>query len=194
LAVALPTVTDSGKNRIQIAFVDKEQISTGFLPYTPRAVIGQAFKMLNEPYGWGGMYGGQDCSRLLQEVFATVGIDLPRDSKDQARTGKGLAAFKEDEPLSNKIAALKNAPVGNVILPMKGHIVLYLGTVNDRPYAIHSLWGYREPSDEGDVVRVINRTAVSDLYLGEGSGKGSLLKRLSAIRSISNDKCQIKSK
>ena len=185
-AVKLATRTRRGGIEFKTAYVKKDQASAGYLPYTPRSVLEQAFKMLNEPYGWGGMYGGQDCSRLLQEVFATVGITLPRDSKDQARTGQNLAAFKEDEPLSRKLAALKKAPVGSVVLPMKGHIMLYLGTVNGRPYAVHSLWGYREPSEEGDIVRVINRVEVSDLYLGEDSQKGPLLKRMNAIRSISN--------
>ncbi len=45
--------------------------------------------MLNQPYGWGDMYGEQDCSRFLQMVFATVGIMLPRDSKDQAQVSNG---------------------------------------------------------------------------------------------------------
>jgi hypothetical protein len=175
-----------GEAEFKTVYFKKELASEGYLPYTPRTVLEQAFKMLNEPYGWGGKYGEQDCSRLLQEVFATVGIILPRDSKDQAQVGQSLAAFKEDEPLTRKAATLKKFPVGGVVLPMKGHIMLYLGTVNDRPYAIHSVWGYREPSDEGDIVRVINRIAVSDLYLGEGSQKGSLLKRMNAILSMSN--------
>jgi hypothetical protein len=185
-AVTLPTADDSGKNQFQIAYVKKEQASMGYLPYTSRTVIEQAFKMLNAPYGWGGMYGEQDCSRFLQEVFATVGIDLPRNSQDQARVGQSLAAFEEKESLSRKVDVLQKAPAGSTILPMKGHIMLYLGTVGGRPYAIHAVWGYREPSAEGDVVRVINRVAVTDLYLGEGSQKGSLLQRLNAIRSISN--------
>lgn len=185
-AAKLPISSRGGSVEFKTVYIQNDQASNGFLPYTPRNVLEQAFKMLNEPYGWGGMYGEQDCSRLLQEVFATVGLTLPRDSKDQAQVGQILALFKEDELAENKITALKKAPVGRAILPMKGHIMLYLGTVNGRPYAIHSLWGYREPTEQGDIVRVINRTSVSDLYLGDGSKKGSLLKRLNAIRLLDN--------
>ena len=185
-AVRLPMKNADGTAAFTTVYLEKDSASLGYLPYTPRMVINQAFKMLNEPYGWGGMYGEQDCSRLLQEVFTTVGILLPRDSKDQARVGQSLAAFEENAPFVEKLAALKAAPVGSTVLPMKGHIMLYLGMVDGRPYAIHSVWGYRERSGEEDVVRVINRTTVSDLYLGEGSNKGSLLKRLNAVRTIVN--------
>ncbi len=51
--------------------------------------------MLNQPYGWGDMYGEQDCSRFLQMVFATVGISLPRDSKDQAQVSNSVVDFDE---------------------------------------------------------------------------------------------------
>ncbi|HQP09979.1 MAG TPA: SH3 domain-containing protein [Candidatus Omnitrophota bacterium] len=180
-AVTLPTADDSGKNQFKVAYVKKDQAAIGYLPYTPRVMIEQAFKMLNAPYGWGGMHGEQDCSRFLQQVFATVGINLPRNSRDQARVGRELAKFKEKESLSRKVDRLQKAPAGSTLLPMKGHILLYLGMVGNRPYAIHATWGYRVPSSEGDAVRVINRVAVTDLYLGEGSQKGSLLDRLNAI-------------
>jgi hypothetical protein len=185
-AVTLPTADDSGKNQFTVAYVKKDQATIGYLLYTPRVIIEQAFKMLNAPYGWGGMHGEQDCSRFLQQVFATVGIILPRNSLDQAQVGQSLVKFKEKESLSRKVDRLREAPAGSAILPMKGHIMLYLGMVENRPYAIHATWGYRVPSAEGDVVRVINRVAVTDLSLGEGSQKGSLIDRLNAIRVISN--------
>ena len=65
--------------------MNEEDVHPGFLPYTARNIYKQALVMLNQPYGWGDMYGEQDCSRFLQMVFATVGIMLPRDSKDQAQ-------------------------------------------------------------------------------------------------------------
>jgi len=185
-AVLLPTRAPNGKLELKTAYMKKDQASQGYLPFSPRLVLEQAFKLLNAPYGWGGLYGEQDCSRFLQEVYASVGVSLPRNSKEQAQAGEKTAAFEEDEMISNKLAALKKATAGHTVLAMKGHIMLYLGTVNGRPYAIHALWGYREPTPEGERVRVINRVAVSDLYLGEGSQKGSLLERTNAIVTLTN--------
>jgi hypothetical protein len=155
----------------QNAFISRQDIHDGFLPYTPRTIIEQALKMLNEPYGWGGMNGEQDCSAFLKGVFATVGISLPRNSAEQGKSGKLIKNLSEAQP-------------GITIAQMKGHIVLYLGTYQDRPFAIHEAYAYREPVNDGDRVRVFNRVAVSDLNLGKGSKKGSLLERMIAIREV----------
>ena len=63
--------------------------------------------------------------------------------------------------------------------------MLYLGMLENRPYAIHAVWAYREPLGEEDQVHVINRVVVSDLDLGDGSKKGSLFKRLTGVRAFS---------
>jgi len=185
-AAKLPMRKKKGELQMKTVYIRRSQASAGYLEFTPRQVLEEAFKLLNDPYGWGGMNGEQDCSRFLKEVFATVGINLPRDSKDQAKIGKALAQFDEATPLEAKTAALRNAPVGGSLLPMKGHIMLYLGMVDNRPYAIHAVWGYREGTPEGDQVRVINRVTVSDLDLGQGSKKGSLLQRLNAVVALRN--------
>jgi len=182
--IMLPKRTEKGKMESVIAYVPKAQASAGFLPYTARTIFEQAFKLLNEPYGWGDMQGEQDCSRFLQEVFGTVGIILPRDSKNQAKAGHLIAGF-EDKSAGKKIAALEKIPGGGIILTMKGHIMLYLGMIDEKPYAIHSVWAYRQPDKtDGDIVRVLNRVTLSDLLLGQGSQKGSLLQRMNGIVEV----------
>jgi len=185
LEVRLPVRNEEGQMLWRAGYMSRSNVHQGFLPYTPRHILQQAFELLNEPYGWGGMHGEQDCSRLLHEVFDTIGINLPRNSKEQAQVGRLLAKFNEDTPPEEKLKVLREQAISGItLLPMKGHIMLYLGMVEDRPYAIHSVWAYREPVKNQDVIRVINRVALSDLSLGEGSKKGSLLKRLSGISTI----------
>lgn len=164
-------------------FIAAEQMHEGYLPYTPRQILLQAFKMFHQSYGWGGMYGGQDCSRFLQEVFATVGIELPRDSKNQIQAGTRLIEWEAGAPGEDKTLVLTDFAVGGItILGMKGHILLYLGVIDGRVYAIHSVWAYRKPGPGKDKTYVLNRVVVSDLSLGEGSKRGSLLDRLNAVR------------
>ncbi len=183
--VTFPRRQSGGDVELVPGFVAAEQIHEGYLPYTPRQILSQAFKMLNQPYGWGGMYGGQDCSRFLQEVFATVGIELPRDSRTQIQVGTRLIEWEAGAPGADKALVLTDFAVGGItILGMKGHILLYLGTIDGRLYAIHSVWAYREPGLGGDKTYVLNRVVVSDLELGEGSKRGSLLERLNAARII----------
>ena len=185
IAVALPLRNTDGIVELATGYLQIKDIHEGYLPYTARNMIGQAFELLNAPYGWGGMYGEQDCSAFLQEVFSTVGIVLPRNSQSQAKVGKLLGEFDKNFPSQKKIEILsKQALGGATILPLKGHIMLFLGTIDDRAYAIHATWGYREKGFGNDRVRILNRVVVSDLSLGEGSRQGSLLERLTGVRLI----------
>ena len=184
--VAIPTRNPEGTLAEVSGYLTRRDISVGFLPYTQRNMIDQAFKLLNSPYGWGGMYGEQDCSRFVQEVFSTVGIVMPRNSGQQAQVGVLAASFSAQEGTEAKSAALRNTAIpGITTFYMKGHIMLYLGSVEGRPYAIHAPWGYREESSSAkEAIRVLNRVVVSDLSLGEGSRKGSLLERLLSVRRV----------
>jgi hypothetical protein len=187
--VKIPTRNPDGTLSEVSGYLKKQEISVGFLLYTPRNIIDQAFKMLNSPYGWGDMYGEQDCSRFIEEVFSTVGIVMPRNSSQQAQVGTLVASFSDQENPDVKWTALKQkATPGITTLYMKDHIMLYLGLVEGRPYAIHASWGYREkcPGAKScqETVRVMNRVVVSDLSLGEGSKKKSLLERLLNVRRI----------
>lgn len=170
--ILIPSQGKDGKFIRQTAYLRKADINIGYLAYTQRNIIQQAFKLLNAPYSWGGKNGEQDCSSFLQEIFSTAGIFLPRNSSDQGRIG---------EPLGELTQALPGAS----ILQLKGHVLLYLGMFENRPYAIHETHGYSQKQRWGpDTVREVNRAIVSDLSLGEGSKKGSLRDRIISVRVI----------
>ena len=76
---------------------------------------------------------------------------LPRDSKDQAQVSNSTVDFDEKSNDDAKIAAIAKAPAANTLLAMKGHIMLYLGTVNGKPYAIHDTTGYKQIVDQKEV-------------------------------------------
>jgi hypothetical protein len=179
--VLIPISDSQGVLVKQQGYVQKNQASEGYLPYTARNILQQAFEMLNAPYGWGGMYGEQDCSRYIQQIFATVGVNFPRNSADQAMVGKRVAEFDPDTPEVFKIRSLDRAIGGITTLYLKGHIMLYLGKVGLLPYAIHETWAYRAPRGDQELTYKINRVAVTDLDLGKGSRSGSLLERLKSV-------------
>jgi len=182
--VLIPICDSEGYLVRQQGYILKKQARDGYLPYTARNILQQAFEMLNAPYGWGGMYGEQDCSRFVQQVFATVGVNFPRNSADQAMVGKTVAEFDSNTSEEIKIRSLDRAIGGITTLYLKGHIMLYLGKAGLMPYAIHETWAYRVPDGDQDLIYKINRVAVTDLNLGKGSRSGSLLERLKSVRMV----------
>lgn len=185
--VEIPSRNKDGSLALVKGYLAREHAHRGYLPYTARTIYNQAFRMLDKPYGWGDMNAEQDCSRLLQMIYATVGIELPRDSVNQAKTGTLVAAFDDKTPGNIKMAHLEQATGASTILYLKGHIMIFLGMVDGRPYAIHATSGYMKTIDEKQVKMIINKTVVSDLSLGEHSARGSLLRRLLKIVGVRHD-------
>ena len=184
VTVNVPMMGTDGSLNLKEAYMNAEDVNPGYLAFTARNIYKQALMMLNQPYGWGDMYGEQDCSRFLQMVFATVGISLPRDSKDQAKVSNTVVEFNEKSIDDTKIAAIVRAPAANTLLAMKGHIMLYLGTVDGKPYAIHGTTGYKKIVDQKEMNFALDRVVISDLSLGQGTRKGSLLRRLTRTVTI----------
>jgi len=62
-------------------------------------VAGTAMDYMNVPYLWGGRsIMGIDCSGLVQMVYHICGLDLPRDSSQQALVGKAIDFVDEAQP------------------------------------------------------------------------------------------------
>lgn len=185
IEVALPKRDSLGNMFLSSAFIAREDVSIGFLPFNARTMLIQAFKMLHAPYGWGDINGAQDCSRFLQMIFATVGIELPRNSSQQALVGLELATFEPQSDIERKKELLLRQGIGGItLLQMPGHVMLYLGQENRNPYVIHATWAYREMKENIEISHLVQKVVVSDLMLSEQSRKGSLLKRLSNVRLI----------
>ncbi|MBI5561590.1 MAG: SH3 domain-containing protein [Deltaproteobacteria bacterium] len=163
------------------AYVDKKaDARRGFVPYTARNVINQAFKMMGEPYGWGGMGGRRDCSEFLMDAFATVGVRLPRNSQQQLLAGAvrpgGGAAFTNDSLMD----ALAHARPGVAFLATSGHIMLYLGEVDGRPYVIHQAHGYTAKNRK----HIVDRVAVSPLGWGKKTDRPGVWPLLQRVKTV----------
>ena len=62
------------------------------MPFTTENLLRQVFKLLGHRYGWGGTQEGWDCSSICQDVFRTMGLDVPRNSGSQLNTPGSIDA------------------------------------------------------------------------------------------------------
>jgi cell wall-associated NlpC family hydrolase len=101
-----------------------------------RASLAQsAFELLGERYAWGDSRLGQfgrDCSRLVKDVYASIGITLARNADEQEAT---LPLAPQQD--------LQTLQLGDLLF-IPGHVMLGLGVVEGIPYVLHAFGrGYK---------------------------------------------------
>jgi hypothetical protein len=182
--VTLPWRAPEGTLRFVTGYMRKDaDVSVGFLPYTARNVYQQAFKLEGYAYGWGDLFDGRDCSRLVMDVFTTFGFTMPRNSSRQAAFNPAGRKETGSLPEKDKISILRNLDNRPALLYMPGHIMIFLGIIDGKVYAIHSAWSWRESRVLGDRTVMVGRVVVSDITHSAG-GRSSLLKRVTAVTPL----------
>lgn len=139
-----------------------EDVSLGYLQYTVENVLDLLFKRVGDRYGWAGMYYANDCSGMVREVFACFGFHFPRSAKAQVHMSGMTYKDVSNKSEKEKMKILSDVPAGT-LLYFPGHIMVYLGTVNEIPYVISAVgsWITLE-CEETEVVRV-NLVAINSM-------------------------------
>lgn len=183
--VLVPTRSRANDIAFTVLAIGKKDVREGYLPYTPKNVIYQAFELLDAPCSHGNKFAAQDCTKFIQQIFAVVGVILPSDFSSLSKAGRVIKKFDPDTKENEKQdTVIKQAVVGATILVTNDHAMFYLGKIDSRPFVIHEMTGYFEKRKKCKVFQLIKRAVVSDLSLGNKSPDGSLLKRLDSIREI----------
>ncbi|MDD3164755.1 MAG: S-layer homology domain-containing protein [Oscillospiraceae bacterium] len=136
--VTVPTRDAKGNCVLQTAMIPQSRdVQRGYLPLTQRNLLTQMFKMLGNRYGWGGMLAARDCSQLTQMVYRCFGLQLPRDTAQQAAmpvTVIPLSGYDDAE----KARVIASLPTG-AMLYFPGHIMFYLGADGGRQYVLSAV-------------------------------------------------------
>ncbi len=152
----------------------KADVSVGYLPYTRANILRQAFKMLGEHYGWGGLNEGRDCSSFIMDIYNVFGIRAPRNADQQEAVPGRRISLRGIGDAAGRYALLAQAEPG-ATLHMRNHVMLYLGAHNGKHYAIHSLGSYGDasrPRADGSLPRIgVMQIVVGDLDLPLRSGR-----------------------
>ncbi len=182
--VKMPVRGKNGELVIKLALIPRgSDVAKRYLPYTRSAVIGQAFKMLGERYGWGGMFNLRDCSAFIRDIYSCFGFQFPRNSREQATIpGKVISLQGADR---RERSCVLDLLLPGAILYFPGHVMLYLGKHRGEYYVIHAIAYYSNyyPSVDGVFDAVpLNAVTVSPLSLRRRrSGQELLMALTSAI-------------
>ncbi|HBC93614.1 MAG TPA: glycoside hydrolase [Pelotomaculum sp.] len=148
-------------------------VSVGYLPYTRANIIRQAFKILGERYGWGGLFNGRDCSAFVMDVYKSFGFMLPRNGDEQEQSAGQTVRFEGQD--SNQRYALLDTLLPGASLHTPTHELLYLGRHEGRYYVIHDVTSVGDPrhpnADGSPGILTLNRVVVSDLSLPRRNGQ-----------------------
>lgn len=146
--IELPIRTREGALAFVAALLPRTaDVSSDYLPLTPANLLRQSFKFLGERYGWGHAYNARDCSGFVSEVYRSLGVTLPRNTRDQS-VSPALDRIEMPPALDHesRLKLLRETRVGDLIY-IPGHVMMVIGHENGLPYVIHDTNGmtYRRP-------------------------------------------------
>ncbi len=159
------------------------------IPLTQNNIASIMSEMINQNYGWGGMYFNRDCSQMTLDTFTPFGLILPRNGNHQASKGGNFISSQEIDKKDFNDFIIKNARPFTSLVRIPGHIMVYLGHKDGKALVMHNIWGLRTKSFWGKEGRyIIGKTIISSLELGKdirGIDKNRLmLQKLSGLVNL----------
>ena len=184
--IELPVRNDDGSLAFAPALLPRREPSEDhYLALTPRHLIEQGFKFLGERYGWGHSYNGRDCSGFVSEIYRSMGVELPRNTSDQAVSPalNRIALSDKDSP-ARRLQIARELQVGDLVY-IPGHVMMVIGQIDGEPYVIHDTTGLSFTGADGKTVRAkTNGVTVSPLTPLLFNGKQTYVDRMTNIQRI----------
>ncbi|QOG11561.1 SH3 domain-containing protein [Arcobacter sp. FWKO B] len=142
-------------------------------------------ELIGQRYGWGGLYGHRDCSLMIRDFYTPFGIFLSRNSGDQRNDGVVFDLSNLDD--NGKKEFIKNNGIPFLtIVYLRGHTMMYVGTLDGEPLVFHNMWGIRTKQKDGSSGRfIVGQSVVSTLDIGSElpnfDSDNSMLSRILSI-------------
>ena len=179
-AIYMPTLDANGTIIEQGLNVPNDNgVVKGALACSENNLIRQAFRFLGEGYGWGGLEKNVDCSAFVQDVYRSVGIELPRDVNRQEKVMTHSISLK-NMSREQRLEIIKKSKPG-ALLFSQSHVMMYLGNDdNGEPLVIHALSSYYTFDDNQTAKHYVRKVVVSDLHF-RGSDKSEIVDKLLSV-------------
>lgn len=163
--IELPYRADDGSLKFSPALLPRTaDVAGDYLPLNRGNLLRQGFKFLGERYGWGNSYNTRDCSGFVSEIYRSFGVQLPRNTGDQAVSpALNRIAFDNHDSHEQRLAVLRTLEVGDLVY-IPGHVMMVIGHEDGMPYVIHDTTGITYRDDAGALERVhLNGVSVTPL-------------------------------
>ena len=154
----VPTRSSTGEAELALAILSNgaEQYP---IKYNATNIATLADSLMYTKYGWAGLYGYRDCSQFLMELYMPFGISFPRKSNMQQDVFPkiDISHLSAEEKIET---VRKYSTPFCTLLGFKGHVGIYVGTVDEEPLMLHCAWGVRLNDGNGLTGRLIMGKAV----------------------------------
>jgi L,D-peptidoglycan transpeptidase YkuD (ErfK/YbiS/YcfS/YnhG family)/cell wall-associated NlpC family hydrolase len=185
-AIELPLRANDGTLSFAPALLRKNADTAGdYLPLTRANLLRQAFKFLGERYGWGHSWNGRDCSGFVSEVYRSMGVAMPRNTRDQGTSPAfHKQAFGADDDHEARVAAVRELEVGDLVY-LPDHVMMAIGRIDGEPWVIHDTAGINVRAVDGSLTRVaLNAVSVTPLLPLQSGPAESVIDRITSIVRI----------
>lgn len=165
----LPISENGNLKEYSLRILNDGKVNEGFLPCTKNNFVRQSFKFLGDVYGWGGLDNSVDCSAFVQDIYRSMGFNIPRDADRQNNCMPIFSVFN-NVTYAERADIARRAPTGALLLKT-GHVMMKLGNDdNGTPLVIHAASSYYSGGQKIYVRKVL----VTDLSYQNAYGNSSL--------------------
>lgn len=184
--IELPIRGNDGRLAIVPALLPRTaDVSPDYLPLTRGNLLRQAFKFLGERYGWGHDYDARDCSGFVSEIYRSMGVLLPRNTRDQSVSpALNRIALGEADDRAKREALVRDLQVGDLVY-IPGHVMMVIGHDKGMPYVIHDTNGGTWRGPDGKLVHGrLNGVSVTPLTPLQFNDTQDYVDRITNIQRI----------
>jgi len=184
--LSLPVRDAQGALSFHPALLQRNQDSApDYLPLTRANIVRQAFKFLGERYGWGHAFNGRDCSGFVSDVYRSMGVQMPRNTRDQSiSSGLTHTLYTDKDDHDARVKAAMALEVGDLVY-IPGHVMMVIGRIDGQPYVIHDVGGMSWKQPDGTLRRIkLNEVSVTPLLPMMYSADKTFVDRMTSIVRI----------
>ena len=187
--IELPVRRRDGSLEFSPALLPRSaDVAADYLPLRRDLILRQGFKFLGERYGWGHSYNARDCSGFVSEVYRSFGVELPRNTRDQATSPAfDRIAFDEGMDRQARLAILRTLDVGDLVY-IPGHVMMVVGRERGEPYVIHDTTGIGVLDSAGKYERIgLNGVVVTPLVPLMADESRATIERITSVQRMRRD-------